>query len=349
VKKKWIFIFMVILVFFGYIFLAEKINFESKDKSYNGEIEFETTIIGYEPSNKGVKFNLFNSNQKEINQVNVPYSNNERDLITPLQNKNAYFLIQSTDDSKNDSILDLETRKVQDIGWRGHSVVAENEQTILLAKYKKNQWVLTKYDKKSGNIEDTKFQENYPDPSGVRVHNGLFNDNKWYIPYSSSHGTFAIILDGNTYTKVSISNQELSDLWIINSSNDGFTFYSGYIGATNEDSVSFMDPKLNQVNINNEDVNVSSIPIDNISNNAYCLGFYKKDDSNYLMLFKTQGNTKLETILLDANGKSEKVFKSPEMDIQSVKINQSIIAVANYNEAIFLDHSGNFVKKIETN
>lgn len=67
------------------------------------------------------------------------------------------------------------------------------------------------------------------------------------------------------------------------------------------------------------------------------------------MLFKTQGNTKLETILLNANGKSEKVFTSPEMDIQSVKINQSIIAVANYNEAIFLDHSGNFIKKIEIN
>lgn len=349
-NKILIFGMMALLLVSGYILIKDHDFSESRpENNYEGEIEFETTVIGYQPLNKGVQFKLFNVNQQDIYEISIPSANKEQDFITPIQNHKGYFLIQSTEGNITDKIIDLEKREVKDLGWRGHSVAAENEDTILLAKYMNNRWALTKYDKMSGDIKETIFQEDYPDSSGVRVHHGLFNNNKWYIPYSSSQGTFTIILDENKFSKIDISRQELSDLWIIDITNDGFTFYNGYVSAPNADSVSFMDPKLNKVNIKNGVVNITGVPITNISNNAYCLGFYKNNDSKYLMLFQTQGKTKLETILVDSNGKSEKVFTSSEMNIQSVKIGQSVIAVANSNEAVFVDPNGKFVKELKMN
>lgn len=325
------------------------------NNTYTDNINFSTTILGQKPTKNGLMLNLFDSSKNSINKTLIKYNNaNESDLITSIQGNKAYFLIQSTQNNINDRILDVENKKVIDLGWKGHSVAAENDSSILLAKYESSAWRFISFDKTTGTINNMGFSENYTDNSGIRIHHGIFSskNGNWYIPYSCQQGTFIILLKGETFSNIKISEKELSDLWMLNVSDQDIIFYSGFEGSTNANSILQMQPKLYEYAIKNnnelvlkKNINFDIKTLDKVSN---CIGFYKRSNNEYLMLYKTQDEMKLKTILINQDNENINIkATSSPIDIESIKISDSMIAVSGYEKAIYIDSEGNIMLEKE--
>jgi len=350
--KNWLVVSAVLIVLFaGYSLASKQIGslISNDNANYQGRIDYSKTIFGYKVSNAGVTLDMFDVNQKIVHQKSVSYAySNHSDLITPILNGGTFFLIQSTNQDINDRIINLESGALTNLGSRGHSVVAENQDAILLANYHNDQLGLVLYEKKNGAIIDTGFRQLYPDAQGIVVEHGLYAGGKWYIPYLSSKGTFVVVMHKKTFSTIKVSQQDLSDLWILAATRTRFEFYSGFISSTNPNSLSIMEPELhdvylhNGVNLYEKNVNIYREPL---GENPHCIGYVSEGHSRYLMLF-TQEGAEFAIVLVDASGYSKRIFTSSPIQIESVKINNSIIAVAGSREAFFMNREGDLFRQI---
>lgn len=349
-KKKVVTIFIVTVIITAISVIYLKFNnFDKNTNYYTGTINSNVAILGEKPSKDGLVLSIFELQSNTVNKQLIKYkSASEKDLVTSIQGKSEYFLIQSIQDSITDKILDVQKKTVIDIGWRGTSVVSENESSILLTKYTNDAWQLSLFDKNTGTIKNTSFSEKFMDAGGVRVHHGIFSSatGKWYIPFSCNQGTFIILLSDGGFSKLKISDNELTDLWMLNASDNDIQFYSGFQGSTDANSIQLMNPKFYEYTIkdNKNLVIKKSIDFDikELGDGSNCIGFYQKSENEYLLLYRTQGNSKLRTVLMNINNKDIKIkATSSPINIECTKISNSLIAVSGYEKAIFINDDGN--------
>lgn len=310
------------LAFLAYLFEIFNIN-----KIDISQIDIQKSIISYSQLDGKLKFNIFSVKDKKTYAYVVKSDTlHSNDVVTTLSNDNTIFLINSPQENINDFLLCLDKENHQiDLGAKGHIILGDNKDNILLVQYLKNKWIIKKFNKKSLAINKLNFENSIDEFTNVDKGIYISDSNTFVTYYINNKGTFMLTIHDDIIQNKKISDEILTGKVIHHPKTGQIIFLSNQKILKTSSKQSIAYTRLYKVKLLNKNVGIdvienSEIPNTILSKNDIILDSYSIDKQRIILVISSNGQNSLKSVSLNLNTHKIQEMDDINFSLQSAKL-----------------------------